>query len=449
MNFTDTIAALATPPGAGGLAVIRVSGNDAFKIVQPHFRKNLAELPTHTIHAGSFFDPNEIIDEVVVALFKNKKSFTREDSIEISCHGSPFIARQILQALIHSGARPAEPGEFTKRAYLNGRFDLAQAEAVADLIHAETDAARRTAFSQMRGGFSKELKKLRQMLIDFAALIELELDFSEEDAEFASREKLLELVGVLQDSVGELLSSYRAGNVIKEGVSVVIAGQPNTGKSTLLNALLNEEKAIVSDIAGTTRDSVEDVITLNGLRFRFIDTAGLRHATDPIETIGVARTKEKMKQAQLILYLFDLTTADVRLIEKEKKMLEENDIPFLLIGNKIDLAPERKETEPMIFISAKNKLHIEELKAKIISLFQMPKIKHSDAIVTNLRHYQQLNQAHQALQKISVGIEQRLSADLLAAEINHALHSLAYITGEAITSDTVLESIFSRFCIGK
>lgn len=449
MNFTDTIVALATPPGAGALAVIRVSGDDAVKIVQPHFRKNLVEAPTHTVLVGSFFDHNEIIDEVVVTLFKNKKSFTGEDSIEISCHGSPFIARQILQALTHSGARPAEPGEFTKRAYLNGRFDLAQAEAVADLIHAETEAARRTALSQMRGGFSKELKKLRQMLIDFAALIELELDFSEEDAEFADREKLLELAIVLQDAVGALLASYRAGNVIKEGIAVVIAGQPNTGKSTLLNALLNEEKAIVSDIAGTTRDAVEDVIALNGLRFRFIDTAGLRHATDPIEIIGVARTKEKMKQAQLILYLFDLTATDIPLIEKEQKMLEENDIPFLLVGNKIDLAPEWEKTEKMIFISAKNKWHTEALKAKIISLFQMPEIKHGDTIVTSLRHYQQLNQAHQALQKISLGIEQRLSADLLGAEIKYALHSLAYITGEAITSDTVLDSIFSRFCIGK
>lgn len=449
MNPTDTIVALATPPGVGALAIIRVSGKEAVKIVQQHFRKNLTGQPTHTAHVGSFIDNKEVIDEVVITLFKEGKSFTKEDSVEISCHGSPLISQQILQALLHSGARPAEPGEFSKRAYLNGRFDLAQAEAIADLIHAETDFARKIALNQMRGGFSQELKKLRQMLIDFAALIELELDFSEEDVEFANREKLMELVVVLQNTIGSLLSSYRFGNVIKEGIATVIAGAPNTGKSTLLNALLNEEKAIVSDIAGTTRDVVEDVIILNGLRFRFIDTAGLRHTTDPVETIGVARTKEKMKQAQLILYLFDLSTADIHCIEKEKKMLEENGAPFLLIGNKVDLAPQGKETEKMIFISAKNKLYIEELKARIVSLFQTPEIKHGDTIITSLRHYQQLNQAHQALQKVASGIEQRLTTDLLATEIKYALHSLAYITGEAITSDTVLESIFSRFCIGK
>jgi len=448
----DTIIALATPPGVSALGIIRLSGKNAIELTQAVFKgKNLEQQPSHTVHLGTIGD-GRAIDEVMVSLFKEPNSFTKENSVEISCHGSPVIIKEIIKLFLKRGVRLAEPGEFTKRAFLNGRFDLAQAEAVADLIHAETDNARQAALNQMRGGFSKEIRKLREELIHFASLIELELDFGEEDVEFAKRDDLKKLILQIQSYLTSLIQSFDQGNVIKNGIPTVIAGKPNAGKSTLLNALLNEEKAIVSEIPGTTRDVIEDEMIVGGIAFRFMDTAGLRETTDVVESIGVERTRDRMKKASLILYLFDLANTTLEEIQTEEVELKKLGIPYLKIGNKIDKASmafiELLKTEDFLFVSASAKTNIQALKEKIVSQFQIKEIKQGDVVVTNLRHYQNLVQTHLSLERVLAGMEEGTTGDFLAMDIRQALHYLGEITG-TITSDDLLANIFGKFCIGK
>lgn len=449
----DTIVALATAQGISAIAVIRLSGKDAIAVTQRVFKgKNLLEANTHTVHFGTLHHQGKLIDEVLVTVFKEPHSFTRENSVEISCHGSPVIIKEIVKALLTEGARLAGPGEFTKRAFLNGRMDLAQAEAVADLINAETDNARQAALNQMRGGFSKEINHLREELIHFASLIELELDFGEEDVEFAKRDDLRKLILTIQSYLSSLIQSFDQGNVIKNGVPTVIAGKPNAGKSTLLNLLLNEEKAIVSEIAGTTRDVIEDEIVLGGINFRFIDTAGLRETQDVIEAIGVERTRDRMKKASVILYLFDLSATNLPDIQRETEELKQLAIPFIRIGNKIDKAnPELLKAlsqEDFVLISASQKENIQQLKDKLLSFFQVSTVKSGDVLVTSLRHYQNLLQTHQSLDRVLAGMSEGITGDFLAMDIRQSLHYLGEITG-AITTDDLLENIFSKFCIGK
>jgi tRNA modification GTPase len=449
----DTIIALATPQGTSALAIVRLSGKDCIELTQKVFKgKNLTQQATHTIHFGTLRDGEKSLDEVLVSLFKEPNSFTKENSVEISCHGSVVIVKEIIKLFLKQGARLAEPGEFTKRAFFNGRFDLAQAEAVADLIHAETDNARQAALNQMRGGFSKEIQHLREELIHFASLIELELDFGEEDVEFAKRDDLKKLIFRIQSYLQSLIQSFDQGNVIKNGIPTVIAGKPNAGKSTLLNALLNEEKAIVSEIPGTTRDVIEDEMILGGISFRFMDTAGLRETKDVIEALGVERTRDRMKNASLILYLFDLSNTTLAEIQKEEMGLKELGIPYLKIGNKMDKASPafiaQLEKENFILISASAKTNIIQLKERIISQFQIKQIKQGDVVVTNLRHFQNLVQTNDSLERVLSGMEKGTTGDFLAMDIRQALHYLGEITG-SITSDDLLANIFSKFCIGK
>jgi tRNA modification GTPase len=451
--ISDTIVALATAQGISAIAVIRLSGAECIRITQKVFSgKNLEREPSHTLHFGLLKDGENVIDEVLVSVFKAPNSFTKENCVEISCHGSPVIVKEIIKALMKHGARLAEPGEFTKRAFLHGRFDLAQAEAVADLITAETDNARQAALNQMRGGFSKEINHLREELIHFASLIELELDFGEEDVEFAKRDDLRKLISKIQGYLRSLIDSFDQGNVIKNGVPTVIAGKPNAGKSTLLNTLLNEERAIVSDIPGTTRDTIEDEMVLGGINFRFVDTAGLRETADVIEAMGVERTRDRMRKASLILYLFDLTQTTLAEIDKQEQELNDLKIPYIKIGNKIDKADKNLvavlESRDFIFISAANKTNIEKLKEKILSNFQFATVKKGDVIVTNLRHYQNLLQTNEALQRVLDGMDQEITGDFLAMDIRQSLHYLGEITG-TITTDDLLDNIFSKFCIGK
>ena len=453
MSPTDnTIIALATPPGVSALGIIRLSGKNAIELTQAIFKgKNLEQQPSHTVHLGTIGE-GRAIDEVMVSLFKEPNSFTKENSVEISCHGSPVIIKEIIKLFLKRGVRLAEPGEFTKRAFLNGRFDLAQAEAVADLIHAETDNARQAALNQMRGGFSKEIQKLREELIHFASLIELELDFGEEDVEFAKRDDLKKLILQIQSYLTSLIQSFDQGNVIKNGIPTVIAGKPNAGKSTLLNALLNEEKAIVSEIPGTTRDVIEDEMIVGGIAFRFMDTAGLRETTDVVESIGVERTRDRMKKASLILYLFDLVSTTLEEVRTEEEELKKLGIPYLKIGNKMDKADavliDQLKKEDFIFISASAKTNLVQLKEKIVSQFQIKEIKQGDVVVTNLRHYQNLVQTHLSLERVLAGMENGTTGDFLAMDIRQALHYLGEITG-TITSDDLLANIFGKFCIGK
>ncbi|MFD2035995.1 tRNA uridine-5-carboxymethylaminomethyl(34) synthesis GTPase MnmE [Belliella marina] len=451
----DTIVALATPQGVGAIAVIRLSGKDAIKICNSVFKgKNLESQDSHTIHFGTIRDGDRIIDEVLVSLFVAPKSFTKENAVEISTHGSSYIVNQVIKLLVRSGARPAKPGEFTQRAFLNGQFDLAQAEAVADLIHADSETSHQAALNQMRGGFSGEISKLRAELIHFASMIELELDFTEEDVEFASRDDLRILVEKLLRVVEQLISSFDLGNVIKNGVPTVIAGKPNAGKSTLLNALLNEEKAIVSEIAGTTRDFIEDEINIGGVIFRFIDTAGLRETTDVIESIGVSRTQEKMKTASLILYLFDLTDSSMEEINRDVENLETLGVPFIKVANKTDKSNtqfinELKGKFPdTIFISAGQKENLEALKNRVLELVNLDKFRTGNTIVTNIRHYDSLVKTRQSLLDVLEGLDNEITNDFLAMDIRRSLHYLGEITGE-ITTDDLLDNIFSKFCIGK
>lgn len=455
LSNEDTIIALATPQGVGAIGVIRLSGPDSIKLVNQVFKgKNLEEQASHTIHFGTIRDKDKILDEVLISLFIAPKSFTKENVVEISCHGSNFIIRQIIQLFIRKGARPAKPGEFTKRAFMNGQFDLAQAEAVADLINADSEASHHAALNQMRGGFSGEIKHLREELIHFASMIELELDFGEEDVEFASRDDLKVLVNKLLKVVNALIHSFDLGNVIKNGVPTVIAGKPNAGKSTLLNALLNEEKAIVSDIAGTTRDFIEDEIIIGGVAFRFIDTAGLRETTDTIEAMGVERSLAKMKEASLIIYLFDLAEIEVVEMNQEINRLENTGVPFLKLGNKLDKVDEsvaeklQAQHPDMLFLSAKSPEHVEALKERILELVNLDKFKRGDTVVTNIRHYDSLLQTKNSLDAVIEGIDNQVTNDFVAMDIRQALHYLGEITGE-ITTDDLLANIFSKFCIGK
>ena len=449
----DTIIALATPQGVSGLAVIRLSGKDSVSITDKVFKgKQLTDQPTHTVHFGTIGEQNKIIDEVLVTVFREPNSFTKENSAEISCHGSPVIVRQIIKLFLKNGARLAEAGEFTKRAFMNGRFDLAQAEAVADLIHAENDNARQAALNQMRGGFSNEITHLREELIHFASLIELELDFGEEDVEFAKRDDLLLLVEKVQSYLTRLIASFDQGNVIKNGIPTVIAGKPNAGKSTLLNALLNEEKAIVSEIPGTTRDVIEDEITLGGITFRFMDTAGLRETQDVIEALGVSRTHERMKIAALILYLFDLSNTTIEEIAIEEARLKAIGRPYIKVGNKVDKASKQLlsaiNDQDFVLISASSKTNLETLKKEILSKVNIQEVKQGDVLVTNLRHYQKLTETNEALERVVTGLNSGITGDFLAMDIRQALHFLGEITG-TITSDDLLENIFANFCIGK
>jgi tRNA modification GTPase len=451
-SVNDTIIALTTPQGVSALAVLRLSGTDAITITDKVFvGKKLEAQPSHTVHFGTI-GIDKPIDEVLVTVFKEPNSFTKENSVEISCHGSPVIVREIIKLFLQQGVRLAEPGEFTKRAFLNGRFDLAQAEAVADLIHAETDNARQAALNQMRGGFSKEIKELREELIHFASLIELELDFGEEDVEFAQRDDLKSLVSKIQNYLTRLISSFEQGNAIKNGIPTVIAGRPNAGKSTLLNALLNEEKAIVSDIPGTTRDVIEDEMILGGVAFRFMDTAGLRHTTDTVEAIGVSRTRESMKKAALILYMFDLTSTTTDEIQEEEAEVKALGIPYIKVGNKVDVANptllKEIEQQDFILISAAQGKNLEALKETILNQFKINTVKQGDVLVTNLRHFQKLSETQAALTRVLDGLKTGITGDFLAMDIRQSLHYLGEITGE-ITNEDLLDNIFSKFCIGK
>ncbi|MEQ8533071.1 MAG: tRNA uridine-5-carboxymethylaminomethyl(34) synthesis GTPase MnmE, partial [Imperialibacter sp.] len=433
-QFDDTIVALATPQGIGAIAVVRLSGPHAISIANAVFHgKDLNAVDSHTIHFGTIREGKEIIDEVLMSVFIAPRSFTKENVVEISCHGSSYIIKRIINLVVSKGARLAKPGEFTKRAFLNGQFDLAQAEAVADVISSDSEAAHQAAMSQMRGGFSKDIKQLREQLIHFASMIELELDFGEEDVEFADRHDLAKLVADLKTIINQLIKSFDLGNVIKNGVPTVIAGKPNAGKSTLLNALLKEDKAIVSDIAGTTRDSIEDEINIEGVAFRFIDTAGIRETTDIIEALGVERTHRKMKEASLILYLFDLVNDNITEINKEINKLENLGKPFIPIGNKIDKAPaalmaQLKEDDRFIFISASQQQYLEELKDKILDQVNLKNVRSSDTIVTNARHFESLLKTSQALDDVLTGIGSNVTGDFLALDIRQALHHFGEIT---------------------
>ena len=454
MNFVDEpIVALATAQGISAIAVIRLSGKDSIAIAQKVFKgKDLTKQPSHTIHFGTLHDGEKSIDEVLVSVFKEPNSFTKENAVEISCHGSPVIVKEIIKALLKNGARLATPGEFTKRAFLNGRFDLAQAEAVADIIDAETDNARQAALNQMRGGFSREIQHLREELIHFASLVELELDFGEEDVEFAKRDDLKKLIFRIQSYLQSLISSFDQGNVIKNGVPTVIAGKPNAGKSTLLNALLNEEKAIVSEIPGTTRDVIEDEMILGGISFRFMDTAGLRETSDIVEALGIERTRESLRKASLILYLFDLSKSSLEEIHHEENEIKKLNVPFLKVGNKVDKADpdliKKLESEDFILISASQKKNIQLLKDKVLARFQINEVKQGDVLVTNLRHYQGLKQTDESLTRVLAGMDSGITGDFLAMDIRQALHYLGEITGQ-VTTDDLLANIFSKFCIGK
>ena len=455
-HIQDTIIALSTPVGEGAIGVIRLSGPQAINLVNQVFAgKDLSHQASHTLHFGTIRQEDQIIDEVVVGLFVAPHSFTKEDVVEISCHGSSYVIQQIIQLFINLGVRSACPGEFTQRAYLNGQFDLAQAEAVADLIAADSAAAHKAALHQMRGGFSQEIRGLREQLVHFASLIELELDFSEEDVEFANRDELRRLVEEILKTIRQLVQSFTLGNVIKNGVPTVIAGKPNVGKSTLLNALLNEEKAIVSDIPGTTRDFIEDEITLEGVRFRFIDTAGIRETTDTVEAIGVQRTHEKMNQAALILYLFDLKHDSIHDVVRESEVLEKLNIPLIRVGNKLDQAQpdiikalSASSFEDLIFISATEKEQMEEFKRLLVKKIQLDNLNTNQTVVTNARHYESLVRTQASLEQVISGLNMGVTHDLLAQDIRYALYSLGEITGE-ITTDDLLGTIFSKFCIGK
>lgn len=452
MNNQDTIIALSTPQGSGAIGVIRLSGPDAITLTNSVFAgKDLENQASHTLHFGLVKDGEQIIDEVVAGLFIAPKSYTKENVVEISCHGSNYIIQQIISLLISKGARAAKPGEFTLRAFLNGAFDLSQAEAVADLIASNSKASHDVAMQQMRGGFANELKALREQLIHFASMIELELDFAEEDVEFANREQLRNLVNKIKAVLNRLISSFEMGNVIKNGVPIVIAGKPNVGKSTLLNALLNEERAIVSDIAGTTRDTIEDELTIGGIVFRFIDTAGIRDTADIIEALGVERTLEKMKQAKLIIYMADASQSLAE-IEEQVRVLSKLEIPYLILLNKADLLLPAKRNDftklNVIFISAKDKLGIDELKETLLEQVNLHHINTSETLVTNIRHVEALKQTENALQRVLANVDNPVTSDFLAMDIKQALHYLGEITG-TVTTDDLLENIFTKFCIGK
>ena len=454
-GWDDTIVALATPPGVGAIGVIRLSGSNAILIANELFpSKDLISQLSHTLHVGFLRDGEKVLDEAVLSLFKTPKSYTGEDVVEISCHGSPYVQQQVIDACIKKGARLAKPGEFTQRAFLNGKLDLTQAEAVADLIASNTAASQKAALHTIRGGFSENLSSLRERLIKFSALIELELDFSQEDVEFADRKQFYELINELTASTNHLVSSFSLGNVIRNGVSVAIIGKPNAGKSTLLNSLLNENRAIVSEIPGTTRDTIEELINIDGIIFRLIDTAGIRqHSTDVIENAGMERSIEKMKQADLVLYLFD--AAETRSeIGTKKAEFDNQQLNYLLVANKIDAIGEDTvkkkfgDFDKIIFIAAKLHLHTDVLKERMVDAVLQGQVQTENTIITNARHYHALKEVNKSLADIKNGLDNKLPGDLLALDIRRCLHYLGEITGE-ITNDDQLDYIFSKFCIGK
>ena len=466
MIYQDTIVALATPSGAGAIAVIRISGPDAIAIGASVFQsisgKDLGQQNTHTVHLGHIMDGPKTLDQVLVTLFKGPNSYTGEHTIEISCHGSTFIQQQIIQLLCRKGGRMAQAGEFTLRAFLNGKLDLSQAEAVADLISSDNEASHQIAMQQMRGGFSNEIAKLREELLNFASLIELELDFAEEDVEFADRTQFNELITRIEFVLKRLIDSFAVGNVIKNGIPVAIVGEPNVGKSTLLNALLNEERAIVSEIAGTTRDTIEDELVIGGIGFRFIDTAGIRETSDVVERMGIKKTFEKIEQAQVVLFLFDglkfqvSGSEYVTEIEKVKNKFPLK--PLVVIINKVDLLSAadvtylRHQLETLNVqleaISAKEKTGIENLKNTLLSFVNTGALRNNETIVTNTRHYDSLLKALEAIQKVQWGLQSDLSADLMSLDIKDALFEFGTITGQ-VTNDELLGNIFANFCIGK
>jgi tRNA modification GTPase len=455
LKWNDIIVALATPQGVGAIGVIRLSGKGSIELVDQLFiSKKLVDQPANTLHVGLLMDDGVKLDEVVVSLFKGPRSYTGEDVVEISCHGSSFILQQIISTCIRRGARLATPGEFTLRAFLHGKMDLVQAEAVADLIASGTKAAQETALNQVRGGFSHVLSQLREELIKFSALIELELDFSQEDVEFADRRSLIDLLNRISITVNELLESFQLGNVIKNGVSVAIIGKPNAGKSTLLNALLKENRAIVSAIAGTTRDTIEEILNIDGVLFRLIDTAGIREGADEIEAIGVEKSKEKMRNADLVLYLFDATTETNSTLTEVVDELRQTAKQWLLVGNKVDEQQmlESKQAyfgiEDALYISAKEDKGLNAVRAALVDKVTHGAINTEQTIVTNARHFQALEKVALSIVAIQRGIDQQLPGDLLAIDIRQCLHYLGEITGQ-ISNEDQLDFIFSKFCIGK
>lgn len=458
----DTICALSTAPGAGAIAVIRLSGPETFAVTESIFtpaKKNLklSEAASHTIHYGTISHTGEMIDEVVVSIFKKPHSYTGEDVIEISCHGSIYIQQKLIELLLKKGLRLAQPGEFTMRAFMNGKFDLSQAEAVADLITADSKKAHDLALDQMRGGFSSRIKDLRQQLVDFASLIELELDFSEEDVEFANRDELIKLLQTLKTEVTQLLNSFSVGNVLKKGIPVAIIGKTNVGKSTLLNAILNEEKAIVSEIPGTTRDVIEDTIIIEGTSFRFIDTAGLRHSEDKVESIGIERTYEKIRQAMIVLYVFDIVETPMEeideVIKEFREHVDDQNKRLILIGNKTDQLVKSPKTFrnlvelETIFVSAKRKENVNLILDSLVNAVNLEQYS-DNAIVSNARHYEALSKALEAINSIEEGFNTDIPSDLIAIDIRQALHHLGEITGQ-ISTDELLGNIFRNFCVGK
>lgn len=460
MAIHETICALSTAPGIGAIALIRLNGGEAETIFQKIFSKDILSVESHHAIHGWIVNGDDKIDEVVATIFRAPRSFTGETTVEIACHGSVFIQQKIIEALLENGARMANPGEFTMRAYLNGKMDLSQAEAVGDLIASESAAAHKQALHQMRGGFSKEISELRERLIHFASMVELELDFAEEDVEFADRSQLVKLVAEITEVVERLRQSFSLGNAIKNGVPVAILGKPNEGKSTLLNALLNEERAIVSDIAGTTRDTVEDSVTIGGIRFRFIDTAGIRTTEDTIEQMGIARAWDKARSASMVLYLIDAVNTSRKELEDAlseiNSELGDADYKLLIIANKID-KPEydadslKQRTEgfgEVIAISAKNKDNVHSLAERLLELVDSGQAQSGETIVTNSRHYEALTKASKSLEDIRNGLDMGITGDLLAIDIRKTLYHLGEITGQ-ISADDLLNSIFSRFCIGK
>jgi tRNA modification GTPase len=455
-GWDDTIVALATPPGIGAIGVIRLSGNNAFGIIDELFpSKDILRQVSHTILVGLLKEGGENIDEVVVSIFKGPKSYTGEDIIEIGCHGSPYIQQQIVQACVRKGARIAKPGEFTQRAFLNGKLDLTQAEAVADLIASNTAASQKAALNNIRGGFSIVLKALREQLISFSALIELELDFSEEDVAFADRNQFYSMIQSAELTTSSLLNSFILGNVIKNGVSVAIIGKPNAGKSTLLNTLLNENRAIVSEIAGTTRDTIEEVLNISGILFRLIDTAGIReHSTDVIELVGIEKSMEKMKSADVVLYIFDVNDMEVAELKAISNQFINTNKQFILAGNKEDAITDNavkekfSDVENLVFLSAKNNQGVNEIKNALSSLTVSEQPATENVVVTNARHYEALQQVSKTLSDIRQGLDDKIPTDLLALNIRHCLHSISEITGD-ISNEDVLDFIFSKFCIGK
>ena len=446
---SDTICALATGGGTSAIALLRISGDRSIEIVNKVFSKNLTKKESHTVHFGNIIINNKIIDEVVITIFKKNQSFTGEETVEISCHGSKYIQNKILEILINNGIRLANPGEYTMRAFKNGKLDLSQAESIADLIESESEAAHKTAIQHLRGGFSKKLKLLRQKLIDFASLIELELDFSEEDVEFANRNQLNNLLNELKTEINVLINSFKLGNVIKNGIPVVILGAPNVGKSTLLNLLLNEDKAIVSNIAGTTRDSIEDEINIKGYNFRFIDTAGIRKTDDTIENLGIEKTINHANKSNIIIYLIDASQNIDNQLDNLENLSKENQKKIIKVINKIDLNKNLDiSTSEHILISAKENFGTDELKNRIFDFTNLNALDNNNTIVTNQRHYEQLKKTLSELKIAIEGLNNGLSGDLLAINIKQSLFHLGLITGE-VTTDDLLSNIFGKFCIGK